>query len=83
MEKEVVVTLEDGINADVVSLLVQTACRFDSRLYLQEGERKVNMKSIMGMMNMAVNSGKAVTVIADGADAAEAVSQIEKVLTGK
>ena len=83
MEKDVVVTIEDGINADIVSLLVQTACRFDCRVYLQEGERRVNMKSIMGMMNMAVNSGETVTVITDGPDGDKAIAEIEKVLTAK
>ncbi len=82
MEKTVKVALQEGINADVVSLLVQTACKYESRIYLKEGERKVNMKSIMGMMNMAVSCGEEVTVIAEGTDEEAAAADVESVLTG-
>ena len=80
MEKTVIVQLKDGIDADVVSLLVQTACKYDSSIYLSEGERRVNMKSIMGMMNMVAGSGAAVTVTAEGSDEAAAVAEIESIL---
>ena len=82
MEKLVTVGIKEGINADIVSLLVQTACKYDSRVYLKEGERRVNMKSIMGMMNMAVSCGTEVTVIAEGADEEDAVTEVESILTG-
>lgn len=81
MEKTVKVALKEGINADIVSLLVQTACKYDSSVYLKEGERRVNMKSIMGMMNMAVGCGEEVTVIAEGSDEGDAVADVESVLT--
>ncbi|MBR3524622.1 MAG: HPr family phosphocarrier protein [Lachnospiraceae bacterium] len=80
MEKTVIVKLKDGIDADVVSLLVQTACKYDSSIYLREGERRANMKSIMGMMNMVAGSGEAVTVTAEGPDEEEAVAGIEAIL---
>ena len=82
MEKLVTVGINEGINADIVSLLVQTACKYDSRVYLKEGERRVNMKSIMGMMNMAVSCGTEVLVIAEGSDGEEAVAEVENILTG-
>ena len=61
---------------------MQTACKYDSRVYLKEGERRVNMKSIMGMMNMAVSCGTEVLVIAEGSDEEEAVAEVENILTG-
>ncbi|MBR3515562.1 MAG: HPr family phosphocarrier protein [Lachnospiraceae bacterium] len=82
MEKTVTVALKDGIDADVVSVLVQTACRFDSNVYLKEGMRRVNMKSIMGMMNMVVPKGRDVTVIAEGDDESSAVEAVETLLAG-
>ncbi len=82
MEKTVKVALKDGIDADVVSVLVQTACRFDSNVYLKEGMRRVNMKSIMGMMNMVVPKGRDVTVIAEGDDEFSAVEAVETLLAG-
>ena len=83
MEKKVTIGIKEGINADVVSLLVQTACKYDSRVYLKEGERRVNMKSIMGMMNMAMNCGEEVLVIAEGSDEEAAVAEVEKILKGE
>ncbi|MCR4642464.1 MAG: HPr family phosphocarrier protein [Lachnospiraceae bacterium] len=80
MEKTVIVKLKDGIDADVVSLLVQTACKYDSSIYLREGERRANMKSIMGMMNMVAGSGEAVTVTAEGPDEEDALAGIEAIL---
>jgi phosphotransferase system HPr (HPr) family protein len=82
MERTVAVALKDGIDADIVSVLVQTACKFDSRVYLKEGMRRVNMKSIMGMMNMVVPKGREVTVIAEGDDESAAVEAVENLLAG-
>ena len=83
MEKTVIVGTKDGIDADMVSVLVQTACKFESSIYLKEAERRVNMKSIMGMMNMVVAPGKPVDVIAEGEDAQEAIAEIEGILSGR
>ncbi|MBP5609272.1 MAG: HPr family phosphocarrier protein [Lachnospiraceae bacterium] len=83
MEKSVTVGIKEGINADVVSLLVQAACKYESRLYLKEGDRRVNMKSIMGMMNMAMNCGEDVLVIAEGDDEEAAVEEIDRILRGE
>ena len=80
MEKTIKVSLKDGLDANAIALLVQAACKYESRIHLACEERKVNAKSIMGMMNMVVNSGTEVTVIADGADEAEAVAEIERLL---
>lgn len=81
MEKTIRVTLKDGLDASAIALLVQAACKYESRVYLSHEERKVNAKSIMGMMNMVVNSGTEVTVSAEGSDEAEAVAEIERLLT--
>ncbi len=83
MEKSVTVGIREGINADVVSILVQAACKYESRLYLKEGDRRVNMKSIMGMMNMAVNCGEDVVVIAEGNDEEAAEEEIGRILRGE
>ena len=81
MEKTVKVMLKDGLDAGAIALLVQAACKYESRIYLGCEERRVNAKSIMGMMNMVVTSGTDVIVIAEGSDEAEAVAEIERLLT--
>ena len=64
-------------------MLVQVASKFDSSVYLEAGEKKVNAKSIMGMMSLGLDTGEKVTVIVDGADEAAALEDIEKYLSGK
>jgi catabolite repression HPr-like protein len=84
ISKEMTVKLSGGMEARPVAVLVQVASQFDSSIYLQVGEgKKVNAKSIMGMMSLGLNSGETLTVVADGVDENEAVCNIEKFLSGE
>ncbi len=83
MKKDVVVGLRDGLDVGKIALLVQNACRFESTVYLESEGKKVNAKSIMGMMNMVVAKGKTVSVIAEGADEEEAIAAMEETLLGQ
>ena len=78
MEKTVTVKNEAGLDPGRIAVMVQTACKFESSVHLKNEERKVNAKSIMGMMNMAVPKGREVTIIAEGPDEAEAIAEMEK-----
>ena len=83
MTKKVVeIKLQNGLEARPVAMLVQVASRYDSSVYLETCGKKVNAKSIMGMMSLGLDLGEEVTVIADGADEAVAVENIEKYLNG-
>ena len=64
-------------------MLVQVASQYDSSIYLENGDKKVNAKSIMGMMSLAISEGENVTIIANGADENKAVENIEKYLIGQ
>ena len=65
-------------------MLVQVASQYESSVYIQTGENKrVNAKSIMGMMSLGLNAGEKVTVEADGSDEEEAINHIEKYLSGE
>ena len=84
ISKEMTVNLSGGMEARPVAVLVQVASQYDSSIYLQVGEgKKVNAKSIMGMMSLGIAQGEKVTVLADGPDEKEAVAGIEKYLTSK
>ena len=83
ISKEITIRLENGLEARPVAMLVQVASKFDSSVYLEAGEKKVNAKSIMGMMSLGLDTGEKVTVIVDGADEAAALDDIEKYLSGK
>ncbi len=82
IKKVVEIKLQTGLEARPVAMLVQVASRYDSTVYLETCGKKVNAKSIMGMMSLGLDLGEEVTVIADGADEAAAVDNIEKYLNG-
>ena len=74
MTKRVVeIKLQSGLEARPVAMLVQVASRYDSTVYLETCGKKVNAKSIMGMMSLGLDLGERVAVIADGSDEAVAV----------
>lgn len=84
MEKRSIhVKLDNGLKARHIALLVQEASKYDSTIYLHSGERKVNAKSIMGMMTLGMDIGEEVEVSADGVDELDALDGIENFLGGK
>ena len=76
MKKSVVVKMQQDFEAN----LVQVANRYESKIYLEHGDSRVNAKSIMGMMSLALLNGEEILVDAEGADEAEAVAAIEEFL---
>lgn len=81
VRKTVTIELETGLGARPVAMLVQVASQYDSNIYVECDSKRVNAKSIMGMMTLGLVPGEKVTVTADGADEEKAVSGIEKYLT--
>ena len=82
-KRNIQIQLENGLEARPVALLVQEASKYESRIYIQSGDRKVNAKSIMGMMTLGLESGEALMVSAEGTDEQAAVEGIEHFLSGK
>ena len=82
IEKSIKIELNGGLEARPVAMLVQVASQHESSVYIQSAGKKVNAKSIMGMMSLALNSGESVTVVADGKDEQEAMQSIEEYLSG-
>lgn len=82
-KKDIVIRLSGGLEARPVAMLVQVASQFDSSIYVEAGDKRVNAKSIMGMMSLGLDLGENVTVTADGSDEEAAVLGIESYLSGK
>ena len=82
-QKAIQIKLETGLEARPVAMLVQVASQFESTVYINADDRKVNAKSIMGMMSLGLASGEEITVSADGQDEEAAIDEIEKFLSGK
>ncbi|PQD94988.1 phosphocarrier protein HPr [Pradoshia eiseniae] len=72
---------ETGIHARPATLLVQTAGKFNSDINLEYKEKKVNLKSIMGVMSLGIGGGSDITISAEGSDEQEALNAIEETLT--
>ena len=82
-KKDAIIRLENGLEARPVALLVQVASQYDSSIYLEYNEKRVNAKSIMGMMTLVLTAGDSVTVSADGSDENDAVDAIVSYLSGE
>ena len=81
--KKVEIQLANGLEASPVAMLLQVAIQHYITVYIQSAGKKVNAKSIMGMMTLGLANGESVEVIADGADEEAAVASIEDFLGGK
>lgn len=83
IEKSITIQLSGGLEARPIAMLVQVASQHESSVYIETGDKKVNAKSIMGMMSLALGTGEVVKVIADGSDENAAIKDIEEYLSGK
>ena len=83
IKQETTIQIPEGLEARPVALLVQVASQYGSEIYVESDNKKVNAKSIMGMMTLSLYSGDTVTVSASGADEEEAIANIEKFLSSK
>ena len=81
LERTVKVTMTEGTEERPVAVLVQIASQYESQIHLVSDDKKINAKSIMGMMSMGFREGQEITVIADGKDEAAAVKEISEYLT--
>lgn len=81
IRKPITIGISSGLEARPIAMLVQVASQYVSNIYLESEERKVNAKSIMGMMSLGLDTGESVTVSVDGADEEEAMKSIEEYLS--
>ena len=75
--KAVRIQLSSGLEARPVAMLVQVASQHDSTVYLESEGRRVNAKSIMGMMSLSLTGGDQITVVTDGEDEQKAAEGIK------
>ena len=80
IEKQIVVKLKTGLQARQAALFVQEANRFASDVFLEKDNKKVNAKSIMGVMSLAIAKGTSVKLCSEGNDAEQAVSALAAII---
>ena len=78
--KEIVVRCESGLHNRQATYFVQKANEFESSIYLESGNRKMNAKSLLGIMSLGIVTGATVVLSAVGSDAEAAVNSLEVLL---
>lgn len=77
VEKTYTILSPAGVQARTAAQLVNLASQFESDILLKYNSKTVNLKSIMGVMSLAVGEGAAITIAAEGTDQQEALGQID------
>ncbi|KXB58585.1 phosphocarrier protein HPr [Gemelliphila asaccharolytica] len=80
IKKEYKIINETGIHARPATILVQVASRYESVIELEFKNKKINLKSIMGVMSLGISQGSTITITADGTDENDAIRNIENTL---
>lgn len=83
ISREMEIKIPSGLDPSTIALFIQIASQYDSSVYVEVKNKKVNAKSIMGMMTLGLDTGEKITVVAEGNDEEEAMTSIEKYLTSK
>lgn len=83
ISREVVITNAIGLHARPATFFIQKANSFKSSVWVQKEDRKVNAKSLLGVLSLGIAQGMSITLIADGSDEDEALAGLaELVNTG-
>ena len=83
VKKAITIGLASGLEARPVAMLVQIASQYDSLIYVESENARVNAKSIMGMMTLGLDAGEEITLSANGEDEEASMSSIEQYLSNQ
>ncbi|MCI8816393.1 MAG: HPr family phosphocarrier protein [Angelakisella sp.] len=78
--KEVTVQNHVGLHARPATFFIQKANEFKSSIWVEKEERRVNAKSLLGVLSLGIVGGTSIKVIADGADEQQAVESLVKLV---
>lgn len=79
--KEIVVQNQVGLHARPATFFIQKANEYKSTVWIERDERKVNAKSLLGVLSLGITKGVNVTVIAEGPDEEEAVNELVELIS--
>ena len=80
--KEATVNNQVGLHAHPATFFIQKANEFKSSIWVEKDERRVNAKSLLGVLSLGIVKGTAINLIADGADEKEAVEALIELISG-
>ena len=78
--KDVVVQNQVGLHARPATFFIQKANEFKSSIWVEKEERRVNAKSLLGVLSLGISKGSDITLIADGVDEEEAVATLSELI---
>ncbi len=80
ISKEVLINNQVGLHARPATFFIQKANEFKSSIWIEKEERRVNAKSLLGVLSLGIVKGTTITIIADGADQEEAIDTLSKLI---
>lgn len=83
LTKEITIAKTSNMDAAPAALLVQVASKFKSSVYVNQAEKQINAKSIMGVMTLKIYDGEVITLNINGEDEEDAGRELENLLTGR
>ncbi len=82
IRNQITIAKTSKMDVTPAALLVQTASKYDARVFVEQTDKLINAKSIMGVMTLRIIDGEVVTIVADGADEEAASREVQNLLTG-
>ncbi len=80
-KKEIIVQNKEGLHARPATFFIQKANEFKASIWVEKDERKVNAKSLLGVLSLGITRGTTITLIADGEDEEDAVNGLVQLIT--
>ena len=80
--QEVTINNEVGLHARPATFFIQKANEFKSGIWVEKDERRVNAKSLLGVLSLGITKGTIITLLADGSDEKEAVAALSELVSG-
>ncbi len=80
--QEVTINNEVGLHARPATFFIQKANEFKSGIWVEKDERRVNAKSLLGVLSLGITKGTSITLLADGSDEKEAVAALSELVSG-
>ena len=80
--QEVTINNEVGLHARPATFFIQKANEFKSGIWVEKDERRVNAKSLLGVLSLGITKGTAITLLADGSDEKEAIAALSELVSG-
>jgi len=80
ISKEVVISNQVGLHARPATFFIQKANEYKASIWVEKDDRRVNAKSLLGVLSLGIVKGTGITIIADGSDEEEAVAALSALI---